>query len=305
LTDTKKISPLISIALCTYNGAAYLKQQLDTLLLQTYSNIELIVVDDASTDETIHIIESYTAKDNRIFFFQNEKNIGFNNNFEKALSLCMGEWIAIADQDDIWHLTKIERMLNHWNGDSVLIHCSSKKFRLASEINAKAKPSANGFSGDNVSAIAAKNTTEGHNILLHQSLVKLALPFPSGIFYDWWLGAVAAANGGVQWEDEILVWRRIHETNAYEKQLLPVLNEKIVWKNHLTAFLSIPGLPKQHEQFIANCLELINKNAGAKEWQHFILKNQYIFFYYKKGIFAFVSRWKNTHKLAKQLSEKP
>lgn len=302
MSATETITPLVSVALCTFNGAAYLNEQLDTILQQTYSHLELVVVDDASTDDTLQILKEYAEKDERIRLHQNEKNIGFNLNFQKAIGFCKGEWIAIADQDDIWHSKKLEHMLKQWDKRSVLLHCASKKFSSTNSINYSEKPSTLGFSGTSVEPLAAKNTVEGHTILFHHSLIQQALPFPQEVFYDWWLGVVAAANSGVQWINEVFVWRRIHEHNAYEKQLAPLLDEKKVWQKHLQAFLSLKELKTQDMLFITQCLELLNNHAGYQQWHSFILKHRHTFFYYKKGIFAFLSKRKHSAKLARKLA---
>lgn len=302
MSSTDTITPLVSVALCTYNGAQYLQRQLDTILQQTCTNMELIIVDDASTDNTLSLLQSCAAKDKRVKLFSNETNLGFNQNFQKAIMLCAGEWIAIADQDDVWHTNKIEKMIRQWNHHSVLLHCSSQKFTSEQTINHTSKPPTKGFNGTSVAAIAAKNTVEGHTILFHRSLIEKAIPFPSLVFYDWWLGAVAAANGGVQWIPEILVYRRIHEHNAYEKQIAPHLDEKETWQQHLIAFLQVKGLETKDKTFITNCLQLINKPATEQQWRRFILQHQHLFFYYKKGIFAFLSRWKHSKKMAKKMA---
>jgi glycosyltransferase involved in cell wall biosynthesis len=302
VSTTENIIPLVSVALCTYNGAAYLREQLDTILQQTYSNIEVIAVDDGSTDDTLQILQEYIEKDNRIHLHRNETNLGFNLNFQKAIGLCSGEWIAIADQDDVWDTHKIEKMLQQWNGKSALLHCASKKFASATEINHSLKPATLGFDGITLAPLAAKNTVEGHTILFHHSLKAKAQPFPNSLFYDWWLGAVAAVNGGVQWINEILVWRRIHENNAYEKQLAPLLDETKTWQQHLTAFNTLHGIHTVDKNFITACLKLLESKASFDQWHSFILQNRNIFFYYKKGIFASVSRRKHSSKLAKKLS---
>jgi glycosyltransferase involved in cell wall biosynthesis len=302
MSITQNITPLVSVALCTYNGGSYLREQLDTILQQTYSHIELVAVDDVSTDDTLSILKEYAAKDHRIQLYVNESNLGFNLNFQKAISLCKGDWIAIADQDDIWKKTKIEKMLQLWNGSSVLLHCASRKFSSVDEINSSAKPATLGFEGTSVAQLAAKNTVEGHTILFHHALVVKALPFPEGLFYDWWLGAAGAVSGGVQCIHEILVWRRIHEQNTYEKKMAPLLDEKKMWLQHLAAFRNLPGIEATEKDFIETCLRLLNTNASYDQWYSFILKNRNIFFYYKKGIFAFVSRRKHSGKLAKKLS---
>src|SRR5437868_14993155 len=98
--------PLVSIALCTYNGQDFLRKQLNSLLDQSYKNLQIVVCDDASTDATIDLINTY--KDDRLVRHFNRTNIGYVKNFEQAISLCTGEFIALCDQDDMWRPDKIE-----------------------------------------------------------------------------------------------------------------------------------------------------------------------------------------------------
>ena len=102
---------MISIAMATYNGEKYLREQLDSILSQTITDWELIVCDDCSKDTTVGILKSYQRKDGRVKIFVNEKNLGFKKNFEKAIGLCSGDYIALADQDDIWHDNHLEVLL--------------------------------------------------------------------------------------------------------------------------------------------------------------------------------------------------
>jgi glycosyltransferase involved in cell wall biosynthesis len=101
----------ISIAMCTYNGAQYLQNQLDSFASQTYPAYELIVCDDGSTDDTLALIESFAG---RVTFpvrvFKNERNLGSTRNFEKAIGICVGDLIALSDQDDEWYPDKLARM---------------------------------------------------------------------------------------------------------------------------------------------------------------------------------------------------
>src|ERR1700754_726282 len=115
---------LVSIALCTYNGEKYISQQLDSILRQTHRNLEIIIVDDCSADNTFNIVKRYSILDSRIKCFRNEVNIGFNKNFEKAIKLATGDYIAISDQDDIWLPGKVELLLNNI-GDNWLIFSNS------------------------------------------------------------------------------------------------------------------------------------------------------------------------------------
>ena len=99
----------ISVALATYNGAVYLKQQLDSLALQTVLPDELIVCDDSSTDETLRILMNFkNTAPFEVQVFKNEVNLGFNKNFERAMSLCTGDLIFLCDQDDVWFDNKLK-----------------------------------------------------------------------------------------------------------------------------------------------------------------------------------------------------
>jgi glycosyltransferase involved in cell wall biosynthesis len=93
----------ISIALCTYNGARFLKAQLDSFLAQTRLPDELVVCDDGSTDDTLVILEEFEEHAPfPIRIFRNEQRLGSTKNFEKAIGLCTGDLVATSDQDDVW-----------------------------------------------------------------------------------------------------------------------------------------------------------------------------------------------------------
>lgn len=91
-------------------------QQLDSILRQTHQNIEIVICDDYSQDGSLKLLAEYATKDNRIRFFKNDENLGYVKNFEKAISLCKGDFIAMADQDDIWSENHIEVLLENIGG---------------------------------------------------------------------------------------------------------------------------------------------------------------------------------------------
>lgn len=103
----------MSIALATYNGSKWIKDQLDSFNCQIKLPFELVVCDDCSTDNTVKIIEEYKkiAKF-PIRIFVNGKNIGYTRNFERALSICNGDLICLSDQDDVWNENKLMVILS-------------------------------------------------------------------------------------------------------------------------------------------------------------------------------------------------
>jgi len=122
---------LISVVIPTHNRPDYLKKAIKTVLNQTYKNFEIIVVDDASTTNTIEVINSFN--DNRIIYLKNDKQCGApksrNNGIEKA----KGDYIAFLDDDDEWEPTKLEKQLKEFDDDHVgLVVCYSldKRFGM-------------------------------------------------------------------------------------------------------------------------------------------------------------------------------
>lgn len=108
----------VSVALCTYNGEAYLAEQLDSILSQTAAISELVVCDDGSSDKTLQILSDYQAKHPGLFrVFQNKTNLGFIKNFEKAIHLCNNPIIIISDQDDVWEQHKVKQTVAFFEGN--------------------------------------------------------------------------------------------------------------------------------------------------------------------------------------------
>ncbi len=105
--------PLISIILPVYNSSAYLKQALDSVLTQTYSNWELIAIDDASTDHSLNILNSYAKKSSKIKVFSHTPNQGIAHTLNKALKHVQGQYVARMDADDIMLPDRLQKQLKY------------------------------------------------------------------------------------------------------------------------------------------------------------------------------------------------
>ena len=104
-----------SVALCTYNGEKYIREQIESILNQTIPVDEIVVCDDGSTDNTLGIIESYSSSGHpQIRIYRNEKNLGPAHNFQQALNLCQGDIIFLSDQDDIWQASKVAQIVQYF-----------------------------------------------------------------------------------------------------------------------------------------------------------------------------------------------
>lgn len=106
----------ISIAMATYNGAKYIKEQLQSIADQTVKPDELVITDDGSSDDTLEIIRIFSLDAPfEVNVVSNEKNLGFVQNFGKAVALCTGDIIFLSDQDDVWLHTKLEHVRGEFN----------------------------------------------------------------------------------------------------------------------------------------------------------------------------------------------
>ena len=104
----------ISVAFIVYNGANYMRTQLDSILVQTHKVDEIIVVEDASSDNTIEILNNYSKQNPSLFFiYYNEKNLGSYKSIEKAIKNCTGDIIILADHDDYWEPNKVATIVNY------------------------------------------------------------------------------------------------------------------------------------------------------------------------------------------------
>ncbi|MEJ7692546.1 glycosyltransferase family 2 protein [Daejeonella sp.] len=208
----EKNQPFVSIALCTYNGSEFLDEQLVSILNQDYCNYEVVIVDDASTDDTRTIISSY-LQDSRIRFYKNQENLGYAANFSKAMSLCKGELIALSDQDDIWLPEKIKLMVERMEGVSGLYHNSAFMTKSGQLTGLKLTDKVRFVSGKYPESLLLYNYVGGHTLMLKRDVLNHALPVPQGIYHDWWLAFVCMNLHGLDYIEKPLVHYRIHDSN--------------------------------------------------------------------------------------------
>jgi glycosyltransferase involved in cell wall biosynthesis len=209
---------LVSIVMCVYNGADFLGEQLESILSQTYSNFELLILNDRSTDSSKDIIQQYMQKDSRIKYFENDVNLGFNKNFEKGFSLCSGDLIAVSDQDDIWIKEKIEELLNEL-GENLLIYSNSALIdESGHSLNKTLDYDVSHVDNPTFKSFLDGNFITGHTCLFKKTLLAHALPFPDNVYsYDWWLGFTASYTGRVKYLHKILTLYRIHGESVIQK----------------------------------------------------------------------------------------
>lgn len=215
---------MISIAMATYNGEKYLREQINSISKQTIQDFELIVCDDCSTDDTWNILLEYQSQDERIKCYRNEKNLGFVKNFEKAIGLCTGEYIALSDQDDIWLPEHLELLVNNI-GDKALIAGNGEFFNSTGEqslgrffVTEDKLGYISNKPIDHLVTLCHRNLFQGSNTLFKKDLVEYILPIPEGIrFHDHWIPFVAATRNGVFFlPKKTLNYRRYSEAVTYK-----------------------------------------------------------------------------------------
>ena len=108
----------VDILMATYNGEKYVKEQIDSILNQTYKNIQLIISDDCSTDSTRDILKQYEQNE-RVKIYYQEKNLGYIKNFEFLLKHVENDVYMLSDQDDFWKEEKIEKSLEKLENENL------------------------------------------------------------------------------------------------------------------------------------------------------------------------------------------
>lgn len=221
------MKPRLSVALCTYNGEKFIGEQLCSIQKQTILPFEMVICDDNSSDETIMFARSFA--DNASFqirLFQNKPGLGVVKNFERAISLCTGDYVALSDQDDVWLPNKLEMALKtmqdaekkYGRETPILVH--SDLIVTDSHCNILSSSfmkSQNIFHPDidPLKTLLVQNFVTGCTMLINRPLVDLSLPIPDGvIMHDWWIALVAASCGKIVFIPEGSIHYRQHGGNV-------------------------------------------------------------------------------------------
>lgn len=224
--------PTVSVALCTCNGAAYVAEQLRSILEQTRPVAEIVVRDDVSDDGTCDIVQD-TWETHRqrkgaqlphLRLIRNSRRLGVARNFEAALSDCTGDLIALSDQDDRWLPERLALLVARFEAHSklLLLHGDARLVGDAGEelggtlFHALRVTEAELHAietGRGWQVLLNRNLVTGATAMLRRSLRDLALPIPDHWLHDEWLGMVAALAGGLSLDRRCLLDYRQHAAN--------------------------------------------------------------------------------------------
>lgn len=225
----KSSSLSCGIALCTCNGAKFLRQQLDSILGQSVQPREIVVCDDRSDDESWAILQNWSAEITRptgilVTLIQNTDRLGVTRNFEQACSKLGTDLIFLCDQDDVWPRNKISRLMSEFcdqevklvYSDAHLVDADLADFGItlfqALRITKREKRLIERHRF--LEVYCRRNLVTGATLAFRRSLLSVALPFPKEWVHDEWLAVMAAIHGRVVMLPECLLLYRQHGRNA-------------------------------------------------------------------------------------------
>jgi glycosyltransferase involved in cell wall biosynthesis len=212
----------ISVAMGTYNGAAYLAEQLQSIAAQNHLPDELVVSDDASTDDTAAIVRDYAARAPfEVRLETNGRNLGSTLNFARAVSLCRGKVVFLADQDDFWLTNKVQRLCEVLSQDPGL----GFAFTDANRVDRDRRPlrctlwqtlpfppadQRRFNAGAGFELLLRRNVVTGMTMAFRAEYLDVLLPIPSGWVHDGWIALLLAAMARARAVAEPLVLYRQH-----------------------------------------------------------------------------------------------
>jgi glycosyltransferase involved in cell wall biosynthesis len=214
----------ISIAMCTYNGAEFLPAQLQSIITQSRPPDEIVICDDGSTDGTRAVLETFKKESSiPITLHINDRNLGSVKNFERSITLCTGDVIALSDQDDVWRSDKLhlfESVLNKSPSAGIIFsdaeivdeHLNPLDRRMWDEVGFDAHRRKLVRTGRALEVLIHGWTVTGATMAFRTNFVKLSLPIPDEIamIHDGWIALTIAAVADVVAVDETLIKYRQH-----------------------------------------------------------------------------------------------
>ncbi|GAB4018793.1 glycosyltransferase [Spirosoma sp. KCTC 42546] len=222
---TTSVQPTVSIALCTYNGMAYLTTQWNSLLGQERLPDEVVISDDRSTDGTGSLLETLAATAPFLVrILENQTRLGYNKNFERALAACTGDLIFICDQDDFWLPEKISTMVQYmvqhpeiqiafcdaWVTDENL---EGRQNRFWEAVRFDKETQKRWKAGETMDVLLDGNRMMGCATVIRRAFLPTLLPIPDkipGYIYDGWIAMVAATQNAIHFIDKPLQLYRTH-----------------------------------------------------------------------------------------------
>ncbi|MBR4940788.1 MAG: glycosyltransferase [Clostridia bacterium] len=204
-----------SVAMAVYNGEKYIRQQIDSILPQLTAADELVISYDRSSDSTWDILLDYAQRDARIRVIKNSLPQGVQNNFTCAVLACGGEYIFLADQDDLWYEGKLEKVISAFEetGAHLVVHDGHMTDENLNILEGTIFQRFGTY--DNPLLNIVKQNYWGCCMAFRSDIRKRVCPFPAtgGVGHDIWIGIVVGFWGKIHRIDQCLIAHRLHESN--------------------------------------------------------------------------------------------
>ena len=223
---------MISVALCTHNGARFLGEQIRSICAQTLPPGEIVLSDDASSDDSVAVaraalqdcLAGRPGLSIELRVLENRPALRVTKNFEQAVLACRGELIALSDQDDAWHPDRLARMAAEFDRrpEITLLHSDARLVddqgrelgqTLFHALEVQPFELTKIHQGQAFDMLMRRNLVTGATTVFRRELLAQAAPFPAEWLHDEWLGAIAAAVGRVDALEQCLIDYRQHATN--------------------------------------------------------------------------------------------
>ncbi|RLP76165.1 glycosyltransferase family 2 protein [Mycetocola tolaasinivorans] len=223
-SDGPAAARALSVALASHNGARYLEEQLRSILDQTVLPREIVLADDDSRDGTVDLARAVVGDTLPLRILEHRPALGVRENFSRAIAHTEGDLIALCDQDDRWHPTRVERALDYYAArpGTELLFTNARMvdtagmplgYTLFDALEFGAEERALIQSGRGAEAFLRRNLATGATVTLRRTLFDRAAPIPDPWIHDEWLAVIAAARGSVSFLDEPLIDYRQHDSN--------------------------------------------------------------------------------------------
>lgn len=212
----------IDVLMATYNGEKYLREQMDSILEQSFGDFRLLVSDDGSTDGTREILNEYVGKDSRVVVFLQNKNLGSTKNFEFLMRKVESECFMFSDQDDVWQKDKLQKSIDKMKEeDCDLVYSDLEVVSEDLDVLHKSYWKLKGFEKkvkryNHFESLYLNNYVTGSTMLVKSKWLEKILPLPDKskfILHDYWTALVVSKFGKMAYVDEPLLKYRQHLDN--------------------------------------------------------------------------------------------
>jgi Glycosyl transferase family 2 len=214
--------PRISVAMCSYNGARFLSEQLQSIAAQTRLPDELVICDDTSRDESVEIVRAFLSRAPLTIRLEiNDSNRGSTESFEKAIGLCRGEVIALADQDDVWYPKKLELLESVFlanpsigavfsDADVMDENQVALGYRLWASVGFSSARQRGISNCGGIKLLLNRNVVTGATMAFRARFRDLVLPIPKIWVHDAWIALLVSAIADLAVIREPLIRYRRH-----------------------------------------------------------------------------------------------